>query len=266
VIGKLIGGIIGAALPGGLFITLIGVFFGHQYDKWRVGELNSPGHRRALNERFLEATFTVAGQLAKSDGRVSEAEVAHTEAIIVAMGLSSDHRRVAIDCFKRGAAGQVDGVEVAAQFAAIARHHYRLKLQLLNYWLTLALADGHFDQSERDLLYSVAAQLGFNRTALDRMVEMVQAQSQFGAGQRSAGGAATTGAAALATAYRALGVNSSASDAELKKAYRKLVSENHPDKLIGQGMPADMVKLATERSQEIHAAYEMVTAQRKAAN
>jgi len=263
--GKLIGGIIGALLPGGLFITLLGVFFGHQYDKWRVGELNSPGHRRELNQRFLEATFTVAGQLAKSDGRVSEAEVAHTEAIIVAMGLSADHRRVAIECFKRGAAGQVDGAQVAAQFAAIARHHYRLKLQLLNYWLTLALADGHFDQSERDLLYTVAAQLGFNRNALDRIIEMVQAQAQFGSGQRS-GGSAPTGAAALATAYKALGVNSSASDAELKKAYRKLVSENHPDKLIGQGMPADMVQLATERTQEIHAAYEMITAQRKAAN
>ena len=47
-------------------------------------------------------------------------------------------------------------------------------------------------------------------------------------------------------------------DKELKRAYRKLMSENHPDKLIAQGVPEDMIKLATERSQEIQAAYEMI--------
>lgn len=262
-IGKLVGGIIGAILPGGLLLTLLGVFFGHQYDKWRMGELNSPAHRRELNAKFLQATFTVAGQLAKSDGRVSEAEIAQTESIITAMGLSAEHRRTAIQCFKEGASGQVDGVEVVAQFAQISRHHYRLKLQLLNYWLTLALADGHFDQSERELLYAVSAKLGIGQAALDQIIDMVQAQNQF---RGASGSGRNQSALALATAYKALGVEQSASDSELKKAYRKLLSENHPDKLIGQGMPADMVQLATERTQEIRSAYEMITAQRKAAN
>ncbi len=62
----------------------------------------------------------------------------------------------------------------------------------------------------------------------------------------------------LDDAYAALGVDSSVTDKELKRAYRKLMSENHPDKLIARGVPADMVKLATEKSQEIQAAYEMV--------
>jgi DnaJ like chaperone protein len=53
-------------------------------------------------------------------------------------------------------------------------------------------------------------------------------------------------------------VGSQVNDKELKRAYRKLMSENHPDKLIAKGVPEDMVKLATERSQEIQAAYEMV--------
>ncbi|MGJ8687769.1 MAG: DnaJ domain-containing protein, partial [Spongiibacteraceae bacterium] len=65
-------------------------------------------------------------------------------------------------------------------------------------------------------------------------------------------------AQALQDAYKAIGVEETASDAELKKAYRRLMSEHHPDKLIAKGVPEDMIKMATEKSQEIQAAYEMI--------
>ena len=58
--------------------------------------------------------------------------------------------------------------------------------------------------------------------------------------------------------YDTMGVARDATQDEIKRAYRKLMSENHPDKLIAQGVPEAMVKLATERSQEIQAAYEMI--------
>ncbi|MEQ9210373.1 MAG: DnaJ domain-containing protein, partial [Pseudomonadales bacterium] len=67
----------------------------------------------------------------------------------------------------------------------------------------------------------------------------------------------------LDLAYKALGVSSDCSDAELKKAYRKLMSENHPDKLMGQGVPEDMVKMANERSSEISKAYDLIREHRK---
>jgi DnaJ like chaperone protein len=67
----------------------------------------------------------------------------------------------------------------------------------------------------------------------------------------------------LDSAYKALGVQATSTDAQVKRAYRKLISENHPDKLIGQGMPEDMVKLATERTQEIQTAYDCIVNSRK---
>ena len=89
--------------------------------------------------------------------------------------------------------------------------------------------------------------------AIDELLRMATAQGSF---HQSAGGASTTGT--LDEAYAALGVTADASDSEVKKAYRKLMSQNHPDKLSARGVPEDMLKLATEKAQEIQAAYELI--------
>ena len=67
-----------------------------------------------------------------------------------------------------------------------------------------------------------------------------------------------TSASAIDAAYQALGVSKDDSDAEIKKAYRRLVREYHPDKLMGQGLPEEMIKEATVRSQEIQTAYDLI--------
>jgi DnaJ like chaperone protein len=77
-----------------------------------------------------------------------------------------------------------------------------------------------------------------------------------------AGASGTTGGASsqsqLDDAYKVLGVSPSVSDAELKKAYRKLMSENHPDKLAGRGLPESMREMAEERTREISHAYDII--------
>ena len=68
--------------------------------------------------------------------------------------------------------------------------------------------------------------------------------------------------ARLADAYEVLGVASSAADAEVTKAFRKLMSKNHPDKLVAQGLPESMIAAAHERTQRILEAYELVKTHR----
>ncbi|MBI0416232.1 MAG: DnaJ domain-containing protein, partial [Nitrosospira sp.] len=67
----------------------------------------------------------------------------------------------------------------------------------------------------------------------------------------------------LEDAYRAIGVSKDSNDQDIKRAYRKLMSQYHPDKLIGQGVPEDMITVATQQSQEVQVAYDLITKSRK---
>ena len=62
----------------------------------------------------------------------------------------------------------------------------------------------------------------------------------------------------LAQAYKILGVDSNINESALKKTYRKLISQHHPDKLVANGLPQEMLKLATEKLKKYKKAYEQV--------
>jgi DnaJ like chaperone protein len=125
--------------------------------------------------------------------------------------------------------------------------------------VAFALADGELHDVELDILQRVATYLGFDRRQFLEFLDMLQAQQRF----HSQPGRQRASVDEVADAYRALGVSSAASDSEIKTAYRKLMSQHHPDKLIAQGVPENMIKLATEKSQEIQAAYALIEKVRK---
>ena len=116
------------------------------------------------------------------------------------------------------------------------------------------MADQKIEPAEHAALARIATLMGLGVAQLEQLLRMAQAQDHF----HGQGGFAAQPGTSLEDAYAALGVDSSVTDKELKRAYRKLMSEHHPDKLIAKGVPEDMVKLATERSQEIQAANEMI--------
>jgi len=214
------------------------------------GALNPLGAAKRKST-FLETAFLLMGSLAKADGRISEEEVRHTEHIFAQLGLTSEHREQAINLFKKGSAADFDLNATLEKFMQVCGSTRSLRHALLAYLITLALADGDYHPEEEKLLEQIATRLKFNLAAFQQLLDMIRNQHQF------AGGKVPT-KNVLESAYKALGVSESASDQELKKAYRKLMSQNHPDKLIGQGLPEDMIKVATERSKEIQKAYEVI--------
>lgn len=252
--GKLIGGVIGF-LTLGPFGLLLGLWLGHAFDRGLGGlaQFASPEFRAKIQDSFFTTTFRLLGCLAKADGRVSESEIAHAEILIAQMGLDSAGRQRAITLFKEGSSKDFQLEVVVNDFLGLAGRHPQLKQTLLLFLISMALADGTLDPAERNVLDHIGRLLGFTAAQVDNLLRMAQAQGQFHDTPGSQGAVND-----IHVAYQALGVDQNASDAEVKRAYRKLMSENHPDKLIARGVPDSMLKLATEKSQEIQAAYELI--------
>lgn len=251
-------------IAGYYFFGWMGAFFGlilgAVIDRIRAfgqGALNPL--RNAIRQAvFLETVFVSMGKLAKADGRVSEEEIAHAETLMVKLGMTPEHRQQAIVLFKKGADPEFNLDETYRKFISVCGHTHHLKEMLLVYLVVMALADGHFHPEEEKLLTDIAGRLGYGPQAFKHLMEMVLNQTHF------AGGKVTT-EASLDDAYKALGVSKEASDSEVKRAYRKLMSQYHPDKLMGQGLPEDMIKVATEQAKDIQLAYDLIKKHRSIA-
>ena len=252
-------GIIAGYIFFGFFGALFGLFVGSFFDRMRVygsGGMN-PLQNVLRQTVFLETVFISMGKLAKADGHVSQDEIDHVEQFMQKLNMTAEHRSQAIALFKRGADPEFDIEATYKRFMAVCGHTKNLKQVLLVYLIVMALADGHFHPAEETLLIEIAARLGYDQAAFKKLMDMVLNQSHFSGGQANA-------AAALDDAYKALGVTKDSTDAEIKRAYRKLMSQYHPDKLMGQGVPEDMIAMATEQAKEIQLAYDLIKKSRTA--
>ena len=250
---------------GALFGLILGAWLAARFNRSSAGLFGiNPKKRIERQTTFINTVFMLMGKLAKADGRVSEAEIAQAEAFMVQLEMTPERRKAAIGLFKKGTQADFSIDKTVKDFLVSCGDAANLKQLMIMYLLGSALADGKIVAAEQSLLRDIALKLGFSESSFQQLLMMIQAQSQFSGGRYHSGNtgggysSAQNSADSLASAYKALGVEKDISDSMLKKSYRKLIREFHPDRLMGQGLPEDMIKVATERSKEIQAAYDLV--------
>ena len=208
---------------------------------------------RRVRHQFVETTFSVMGALCKADGVVTRDEIGVVAQIFTLLHLTPEQTESAKAAFNRGKAAEFDLDGVVGVFARVAPPGSILFQLFLQLQLMAVVADGQVHPAEQAMLLRVARGLGLAERDLAQLEAMLRA---------AASGASAPGAVPspqrLADAYAVLGVTPGASDADVKSAYRKLIRENHPDKLASKGMPASMRAVAEARAREINAAYDLI--------
>jgi len=255
-LGKVVGGAFGF-LMGGPLGAILGASVGHQFDEGLQGmgddERLNPGDQHRVQMAFFTATFSVMGHIAKADGRVTADEINLAKRVMDELALTGEMRKTAINLFDQGKSANFPLSDVLEQFRRECHRRTHLIRMFLELQIQAAYADGQLDKAEESVLHKICEHLGISRFEFERIKLQFQAQQRFyGQNQhRQAGNR-------LDDAYAVLGVPQTATDAEVKKAYRRLMSQHHPDKLVAKGLPEEMMTIAKEKTQQIRKAYEVI--------
>lgn len=247
--GKLIGGLLGMAL--GPWGAALGVALGHQYD---VNAERSQA--RPLGDQFFVSTFRLMGHVAKADGRVTEREIQAARGVMHSLRLSEAQVRLAIEEFTRGKQPQFDLQAEMARLRAACRSQPEILHVFVEIQLRFAVYGSEMTPATRARLTQAATLLGISPPLLARL------EAALRGAPGSPGNATQDRASRVATAYRTLEVDPAISNEELTRAYRRLMSRHHPDKLKANGLPDSMLEHAKQRTQAIREAYELLREQR----
>lgn len=247
--GKVVGGTFGLLL-GGPIGAMLGASLGHRIDQGlsqrdqRQGYF--PGDQERTQAAFFTATFLVMGHISKADGKVSADEISLVNQLMNHMQLHQAQKKAAIKLFDRGKHPEFDLASVLMQFRQECHRRSTLLRMFLEIQVQVAFADGRLDPKENIILREITQALGFRQSDLQIIIEMIR------------GGSKPTQKGSNLDPYKVLGVTPQTPFNEIKKAYRRLLSQHHPDKLVSKGLPEEMVKLANEKTHEIRMAWQQV--------
>lgn len=213
------------------------------------------GKLSEIQNQFLDSTFAVMGAVCKADGVVSADEIAVAERLFDQMNLRDAAREAAKRAFNRGKQPDFQLEAELDRFLAASRGQRVLHQMFLQIQLSAIAADGALHPAEHALLVRIARRLGMSEFDLAQLEAMLRSGGGVGSGQAPP---RRDERSSLDDAYHVLGVAPSASDAEVKRAYRVLMSQNHPDKLAAKGLPESMRAMAEQKTREITGAYERI--------
>jgi DnaJ like chaperone protein len=263
--GKFFGALIGFLLTRSVWGAVLGTIIGQLFDQGMM-----PGPARApspsVSEVFFRTTFEVMGHVAKSDGRVSEAEIQAARRLMQELNLGPLEVALAIDCFRAGKAANYDFELGIERLREVCGQRHDLLRTFIELQLRAAIAGNGLSPPARSILMRMSERLGMSGLEFARMEAALRARQhfheQFAQGRGGAGARARGGAKPIADFYAELDIDASASDAEVTKAYRRQMSRHHPDKLVANGLPESMAQMAKEKTQRIQEAYEEIRAVR----
>jgi DnaJ like chaperone protein len=267
-LGKVVGGAFGFIM-GGPVGAVLGAAFGHQMDRDSVDlRLSGVGVGQAeshhLMSAFCTALFPIMGNIAKADGRVTDAEIDAARRVMDRLGLQGDSRKAAMQLFADGKHEFFDIDAAMASFLAVKPQRAPLLRTFIELQVDAALGDHGMPPAKEALLLHLCDIARFSR------FEFLGIRTRLEAEHRLAGLASgrreqqqryqppRREVTPLADAYRTLGLTPTATHADIKRAYRRLVSKHHPDKLAAQGLSEQQMIKATEKTQKIQKAYEAI--------
>jgi DnaJ like chaperone protein len=268
-IGKAVGAVLGLATGLGPVGAAIGLVIGHAYDE-RMESDDGARHGADLatvRSVFFRNSFKIMGFVAKADGRVSEREIAAAREIFRQFRLDEVQRREAIDCFTAGKAPGFSLDVALDELVHVCGGRRDLLRMFLEVEMRAALLGNGMQGPTRSLLMRICQRLGVSGLEFAHLEALLRLQGYGaayagtgpGAGGNWQGEARTPPRAEpLSEAYEVLEVPDSATDAEVKRAYRRQMSQNHPDKLVSRGLPESMLEIAKQKTQTIQAAYEKI--------
>ncbi|MCE5233521.1 MAG: co-chaperone DjlA [Mizugakiibacter sp.] len=254
--GKLIGAAIGLLLFRNPLLALLFAAIGHMVD---AGMLKP--HPHADVQGYVDPLFALLGAVAKADGRVSEAEIAVAERLMTRLGLDAALRQRAIARFN---AGKQPGFDVGLAIGELKhwcggrRDH---AFPVIDMVVETVLAENGVSAGKLKILRRLAWSLGVTEMDLVAMMAMKgYAWTPHGAGADRGGYVPPRRRPDGPDPYAVLGVPRGADARAIKRAYRKLIGEHHPDRL--GNLPEDMRRRAERRASEINAAYERIQSER----
>jgi len=268
-IGKFLGALIGLLTTRSLWGAVVGTIIGHLYDEnSRAAPASGAGvasgnHSLSISEEFFRTTFELMGHVAKSDGRVTEAEIDAARRLMTELRLGPHEIGIAIACFRTGKAPAYDSNSSIERLRDACGGRHDLLRAFMEIQLRAALAGNGISPPARLILARVAERLGMSRLEFAHLEASLRARRRTrGANDGDTGGRPAAGAAAVADFYAELEVHPNISDQEVTLAYRRQMSRHHPDKLVANGLPESMAEMAKEKTQRIQEAYEGIRAAR----
>jgi DnaJ like chaperone protein len=225
-------------------------------------------HPLEIAERFFRGTFEVMGHVAKSDGRVSEAEIAAARQVMTELRLNGAQIHMAIGHFTRGKNADYDLEAAVEELARACAQRPDLLRIFLEVQVRAALEGTDMQGPARAVIQKIAGLLDVSPMELAHIeaVLRIRREQMRHAGRGGGAGAGAQGqprdGMQLNAAYQILEVDPKASNDEVSKAYRRQLSRHHPDKLKANGLPESMLEHAKQRTQQIIEAFELVKSAR----